>query len=276
MIPKDEESFELIQPKDASRVLRGRIRRPDGPARGTVLCLHGFKGFMHWGFFPELRRRLTEAGFVAVAFNHSGSGIGPDLQNFTEEEAFAHGSFSRELEDIALVREHLATLGLPMPVGLLGHSRGGGTGLIHAAERGDYAAVVTWAAISTVERFSGADLDAWRERGFLTIHNARTGQQLAMDVSCLQDVEANAERLDIRGACARLGSPMLLIHGGADEAVSLSESDALFAAFSTEPARLILPEAGHTFGARHPFDGTPSDLERVFEASLAHFAKHMG
>ena len=23
-----------------------------------VLILHGFKGFMHWGFFPELSRRL--------------------------------------------------------------------------------------------------------------------------------------------------------------------------------------------------------------------------
>ena len=39
---------------------------------------HGFKGFKDWGFFPHLADRLARAGLVAVSFNFSGSGVGPD------------------------------------------------------------------------------------------------------------------------------------------------------------------------------------------------------
>ena len=59
---------------------------------------------MHWGFFPELSRRIAEAGLVAVSLNVSGSGIGDDLENFTEDEAFAHNTYSKDLEDLEVVR----------------------------------------------------------------------------------------------------------------------------------------------------------------------------
>src|SRR5688500_243192 len=43
--------------------------------RPAVVVMHGFKGFKDWGMFPPLADRLAQAGFTAVSFNASGSGV---------------------------------------------------------------------------------------------------------------------------------------------------------------------------------------------------------
>src|SRR6202022_3075119 len=58
-------------------------------ARAPVLiCVHGFKGFKNWGFWPETARRLSDAGYCVVRFNFAHSGVGEDLQSFGEPELF--------------------------------------------------------------------------------------------------------------------------------------------------------------------------------------------
>jgi len=44
-------------------------------SRPAVVVVHGFKGFKDWGMFPRLAERLAQAGFSAVSFNMSGSGV---------------------------------------------------------------------------------------------------------------------------------------------------------------------------------------------------------
>jgi dienelactone hydrolase len=147
---------------EPDRVIRMRVEGPAGYLERAerlpyVLLLHGFKGFMHWGFFPELSRRVARAGLVAVSFNFSGSGVGERQEEFTEEEAFARNTYSRELEDVARVGRHVASGVLagvdPARGAIVGHSRGGGIALLHAAEVGDYRSLVTWSAIDEVDRF---------------------------------------------------------------------------------------------------------------------------
>jgi uncharacterized protein len=268
----------LVHPSDPARVVRVRVECPDAPSgpRPAVLVLHGFKGFMHWGFFPELSRRLAQAGYVAISLNASGSGIGEDLENFTEHEAFAHDTYSKELEDLELVRTFAAGLPAVDPgrLGMFGHSRGGGMALLHAARRGDYRAVVTWAAIGETDRIDEASKRAWREQGHLLVPNARTGQVHRIDLDLLEDQEANRATLDIVGACARLAAPTLVVHGSLDDAVPFAESERIAAAL---PActHLAIEGGGHTFGATHPFSGVTTELESAFEATLEHLAQHI-
>jgi len=262
---------------EPGRVIRVRVEGPEGYERGAplpyVLVVHGFKGFMHWGFFPEFSRRIARAGIVCVAFNGSGSGIGADLLNFTEEEAFARNTVTRELEDLDRVRALVRSGTLPgidtERGAIVGHSRGGGTALLHAAEHGDYRAVVTWAAIDRVDRMDEAAKASWRATGSLPVPNSRTGQVLRLDVCVLEDWERNRARFDIPAACARLAAPTLVIHGADDEAVPVAAAETLFTALpAAGRKRLILADTGHTFGGVHPLETVPEPLERVFEATL--------
>lgn len=277
------ETLETLTYEDEpGRVIRVRVEGPAGYETGSllphVLVVHGFKGFMHWGFFPELSRRIADAGMVCVSFNGSGSGIGADLLNFTEEEAFARNTVSRELEDVDRVRA-LARAGAlpgidPERAAMVGHSRGGGTALLHAAEHGDYRAVVTWSAIDSFDRVDAASKAGWRASGSLPVVNSRTGQVLRLDVCVLDDIERNREHFDIPAACRRLTARALVIHGTDDEAVPVSAAGRIFSALPEGTReRLVIEGTGHTFGAVHPLAGVPEPLERVFGATVGYLGE---
>ena len=233
-----------------------------GMARPVAVLVHGFKGFMDWGFFPHLSRRLAAAGFVAVSMNTSGSGVGDDPLVMDDDEAFFNDSYSRQLEDMARVREFAR--GLPgVDPGrevLMGHSRGGGMAVISASEQAP-AALVTWAAIGDADRFDDRMKARWRAEGFLEVPNARTGQVHRMGLAGLEDFERNSERFDIRAAAARLEAPFLAVHGledatvAYDAAVELSER-------APRGEALLIEGADHGFGATHPL-GAPGAIQTL-------------
>ena len=282
-MPLERTPFELTYPGEPGRVVRGRVVRPasaDGPLP-WVLVLHGFKGFMDWGFFPVLARRLAESGLATVLFNTSGSGIGPDLESFTEEEAFATATLSRQLEDTERVRAFVTgggVEGLDLDrAGLYGHSRGGGLGLIHAAECGAYRALATWSAIDDADRYGDAVKAAWRREGSLPIVNTRTGQVLRLDVEVLEDFERHRDRFDIPAACGRISAPTLALHGAEDESVPPTALERIGGALRN-PRTHLVPDAGHTFGAVHPLqdDPLPGPLTFALDETVAWLTRHLG
>ena len=246
----------------------------DSP-RPAVVVVHGFKGFKDWGLWPALAERLARAGLSAVTLNLSGSGV-DDSGEFVHPERFGHNTFSAELQDLRRVTDALAhgELGVapPSAVGLLGHSRGGGIAVLHAASDARIKALATWAAISTVERWPASQRAAWRSAGVNEVKNVRTGQVLPLYPDVLDDIERHASALDIEAAAARVAVPWLIVHGTDDEAVALAEGERLAAA--APGARFLAVEgAGHTFGAIHPWGGATPALERVEDTTLAFFAE---
>ena len=276
--------FTISHPDDPARVIRGRVDAPAGATGGEryphVVIVHGFKGFMDWGFFPELGSRLAAAGYAGVFFNTSGSGVGEDLESFTEIEAFEKSTYSKDLEDLERVRAEVragAFEGVdPDRAAILGHSRGGGEVLIHAAESGDLAGVITWAAIPSAARFDKETVKRWRETGVLEIANARTGQVFKIRLDGLRDYEANIERFDIPAAASRVEVPTLFVHGTGDEAVECESLDILGAARGEGATLLRLEGAGHTFGVKHPMNETHPDFEEVWSYTRAFLDEHLG
>ena len=272
--PIQRRAFELAYEDEPRRRIRGRAHLPEGGGeRPWVLVLHGFKGFMDWGFFPEVARRLVARNLAVVRFNFSGSGVGEDLERFTEHDAFFHNTPSREVEDLDRVRAWLGRGAVPWVdpsrAALLGHSLGGAVALIHAARRSDYRAVVGWASVAHFRRFPPEVEELWRRQGFVEIPNQRTQEVHRLGIDWLEDVERNLRALDVLGACRRLATPALFVHGSEDEAVPLAEGEALSTAFAPGLARLeVIPGASHTFGAVHPFAGTPPALERALRSSV--------
>jgi dienelactone hydrolase len=247
--------------------------------RPAVVLVHGFKGFKDWGLWPPFAERLARAGVSAVSLNLSGSGV-DDTGEFVFPERFGHNTFSAELQDLRRVADALTAgeLGVAAPtsLGLLGHSRGGGIAVLHTAADPRVRALVTWAAISTVERWAAPERAAWRAAGVQPVRNARTGQILPQYPDVLDDIERNADSLDIERAAARVAVPWLIVHGGDDEAVPLLEGERLAAA--APPARtrfLSVQGGGHTFGAAHPWRGTTPELDLVLNATLSFFAEEL-
>jgi dipeptidyl aminopeptidase/acylaminoacyl peptidase len=279
--------FVLDEHPDPLRVVRGKVVAPEGYAASDrahvwqhVFLLHGFKGFMDWGFFPHVARTLAERGLAVVCFNTSGSGVGEDPLVMSEVEAFAKNTSTREIEDLERVRRaaHEGRLGAtldPLRAGLLGHSRGGGVALLHAAHHGGWRALATWAAIDDIDRLDEATKRHWRAAGELVVPNHRTGQLHRLGLDILDEVERRDPRLDVLAAAARVQCPALVVHGTADEAVPFSAAEALMARLPR--ATLERVEAGgHSFGATHPLrPPLHPHLERTLDVTVQHFVRHL-
>ncbi len=247
--------------------------------RPAVLVLHGFKGFKDWGMFPPLAERLARAGFTAVSFNLSGSGV-DDAGDFSFPGHFARATFSGDLGDVGSVVAAVADgqLGVPpaTSIGLVGHSRGGGLGVLAAGADPRIDALVTWAAISHVHRFPPEEVAAWRRRGRIDIHNARTGQVLPIHTDLLDDVELHGDTtLHIAKSASRRSAPWLIVHGDDDATVPVAEAHALHAASAPPAELLVLPGTGHTFDAVHPWQGPTPGFAAAADATVHWFGRHL-
>jgi dipeptidyl aminopeptidase/acylaminoacyl peptidase len=159
----------------------------------------------------------------------------------------------------------------------MGHSRGGGVAILQAARDPGIAALVTWATIALVDRWSAGTKADWRARGRLDVVNSRTQEVLPLYLDVLEEVERQkVDRLDLEIAARDVKAPWLLLHGEEDENVPCGESERLYAANGLATSELkIVTGAGHTFGAKHPLQGIPEALERVMEQTLTWFGTHL-
>jgi len=248
--------------------------------RPAVLIIHGFKGFKDWGMFPPLAEQLARAGFTAVSFNLSGSGA-DDAGDFSLLERFAQATYRDDLQDIdhmlRAVSEGELEFPPPTSVGVVGHSRGGGAAVLMGSDtRID--ALVTWAGIGTIHRWSDDDMRLWKERGVLQIINARTGQVMPLHDDLRREIETESDGvLDIQRAAARVEGPWLIIHGDQDEAVPIDEAQRLATAHrqGTHSELIVIEGAGHTFGAAHPFAGVTPHLQEAMDQTIGWFSRHL-
>jgi dienelactone hydrolase len=270
-------------------LLHGLVDLPDAPGeRPTVVICHGFKGFMEVGFFPSLAALLAERGFVAVRVNLSGTGMQPGDELVTDPDAFRDDTYSRELAELRAVLDATAGGGSIAiapgrvdrnRIGLLGHSRGGGISLLAATSppwRDRLRALVTWASIADVDRFTPEQKEEWRRLGEHPVANSRTGQQLAMGLGMLADIEERRAELDLLAAAAARRAPWLIVHGAEDDSVPVTEAHRLAEhAGDSRTELLVIPGGNHTFGARHPFAGPTPQLIQALNATQRWFREYL-
>ena len=264
--------------------IHGDVRYPeqsDEPLPVVVFC-HGFKGFKDWGPFPQWGRHLARRGFASVLFNFSYNGVAPDAPTaFTELDKFAQNTYTRELDDLDAVLSAAADNALPGAdldagrIGLMGHSRGGGTSILQAERDDRVQALVTWSAVSGfVERFTDEQVEDWEEKGYTTVVNSRTGQEMRLNRVLYEDALAHRDELDILDAASNIAVPWLIVHARDDESVPFDEAEAL--ADAARNAELVKAQGGHTFGGAHPHDGEPPEsLIEVWDRTRHFFRAHL-
>ena len=247
----------------------------------AIIISHGFKGFKDWGFFPFTANYFAKQGFFVITFNYSHNGIGIINNEFTELEKFADNTFSLEIEElsdiISAYQSGFFGKSINSKIGLLGHSRGGAISLLTAQKVKTISSVVTWASVSTLDRYSERQKDAWRKKGYFSVLNTRTNQEMKLNVSLLEDLEKNKETLSIRNAVTNLKIPLLINHGTEDLAVRTEEAEELYSFSDKSITELNLIEnTGHTFGCVHPFDGSNDKFDSLLEKTNAFFKSTLG
>jgi pimeloyl-ACP methyl ester carboxylesterase len=251
----------------------------------VVIC-HGFKAFKDWGFYPYLAESISAAGLAVIRFNFSHNGVEDDPETFTRLDLFARNTFGKEIEDLTAVLEAIGAQNLPYAdrldphrIFLLGHSRGAVSVILVAASQKagtcpTIRALATWAGISTGERWTEEEKQVWHAAGKIEVMNTRTGQAMPLDVMILEDLEVHAKQYDLQAAVQSLRIPYLVVHGDEDETVPLVEGTFLHDNTPRGLRKLqIIPGAGHTFGAVHPFAGTNETLDEAIRVTIDWF-KH--
>ncbi|MGZ3765403.1 MAG: alpha/beta hydrolase family protein [Mucilaginibacter sp.] len=247
------------------------------PKAPLVIFAHGFKGFKDWGAHNLVAQLFAENGFRYLKFNFSHNGTLPDKPiDFADLIAFSENTFSIELDDLKAVID-FACNGSALPsvdhVNLIGHSMGGGISIVKTAEDKRINKLVTMASISNFHNLWPKEAEEqWKIQGLMYVHNARTGQQMPLKSTLLDDLDAHPARLNIIEKAAVLQQPWLIIHGDADTSVPVSHANELKAA-QPNAELLIIPQADHTFGASHPYgkDTLPEPLREFCTSAIEFF-----
>ena len=237
--------------------IHGELTLPHHP-RSLVIVVHGFKGFMDWGFFPWLAESLCGHELAVCRFNMSRSGIGDNPETFERLDLFAEDTYSAQISDLHKVMRYCQQR-VDAPAFLVGHSRGGGVALLAAEGIENLSGIVTWSAISHTDRWDDATKSMWRRIGYLEVENTRTKQMMRMSPRMLDDIEANRERLDILKCVTQIEQPILVVHGARDESVPVAESAEIESA-AQSASRVVIAKASHTYNAIHPLINVPFEL----------------
>lgn len=118
----------------------------------------------------------------------------------------------------------------------------------------------------------------WEEKGYTEIENSRTGQTMKIDKVVYEDARDNAEDILAIHRVKDLRIPTLFIHGREDETVPPTDSEQLHIACSAKEKELrMVANAGHTYGAAHPFDSMdfPKPLSEALEWTEGWFVQYL-
>jgi len=237
-----------------------------------ILFVHGFKGFKDWGAHNLVARHFASNGYRYIKFNLSHSGVPvDDPKDVTDLETFASNTISKELFDLNAVLDFIEkAYGTETKVNLIGHSRGGGLSIIEAANDLRIAKLITWSAIADFSSLWKKEQEAeWKKNGKIFVTNARTKEQMPLNVTLLQDFEENAAALNILEAAKRINIPWLIVQGDDDVNVPFETAQQL--ADANPASRLVKIEgANHVYGASQPYSGEslPPHLFKVCEKVL--------
>ena len=252
---------QILKRENKKPVLYDIYHPGDEKTAPLVIFCHGYKGFKDWGAWHLVARAFALNGFCFVKFNfsHNGGTMEQPI-DFPDLEAFGQNNYSKELEDLKDITDHIqntyTNLAHSQNITVIGHSRGGGIVTLYGAEDTRITHIVSWAGVSDFKkRFPDGDLfDTWREKGVSYIINARTQQQMPHYFQFWEDFAANETRLTISRAAAELiHKNHLIVHGTADTSVTFDEAENLHR-WNPKSELYILEGADHVFGARHPWD----------------------
>jgi pimeloyl-ACP methyl ester carboxylesterase len=221
----------------------------------TVILCHGMMSSKEGTKQKAFAHAFEESGLSVLRFDFSFCG--------ESEGKFEEITFTQEVDDLRSAVRWVREKGA-RSIGLLGSSMGGAVAILYASEDPEVAALVTLAAVATPARLADRMDDLkrktreWKEQGYVLGAEGEPGERFAED----------ARRQDVLGAARGLSAPLLVLHGSADEVVSVEDAHAIHASAGGGKTLKILPGVDHRFTQ-------PGALEEALDLARAWFQKHL-
>ncbi len=206
---------------------------------GAVLC-HSFTGYKEIPHLEAAADALTDRGIVTLRFDFTDC-VG------ASEGACEDMTLSNQVQDLRDALDWFESRGDvdPNRIGVGGHSLGGMTSILVAADDDRVGALVPVAAprsSETEQLFQGREIDRWRRMGHIHFPTVKRGE-VTIGWQFYEDLQ-QYDALDVVGDVT---APVRFVHGDADEIVPVSDSEALYEAANTPKDLQIVEGADHLF-----------------------------
>ena len=262
-------------------VLHGDLHYAGHTSCPILLIIHGFRGSKNWGFFPTIAEEFAQNGSIVLTWNMSLNGYSKNSQYIDQPDNFARNTITQEMVDTQSIIDSILQDDRIISgdirshwngdIHVLGHSRGGGIGILISAENPSIKKLALWNTISRFGRFTERQKKLWSETGTFPIDETEDGIIIAMNYTYISDLEFHGDEYSPLRAITEVSADILIVHAEQDMTVPIREAHALQEKSHSAHMHSI-PQAGHIFGCTHPFTEMTSSLRDAIDTTTAFFS----
>ena len=218
--------------------IAGTLHLPKRPDGCGVVFGHCFTCSRNTRIIREICNELAARDVLALRFDFSGNG--------QSEGEFSASNYSKQITEMQTAAEVIAEKGARR-IGLAGHSMGAVIAVLTAARTGTVKAVCALAGrlsgLKATHFFSKKQLKELEDTGRVSFNSRGRSLQLSTEFF------ADAKQYDLPETVKSLQTPLMVIHGDADEIIPVQDAY-LAKTLNPEYTELVvIPGADHMFSA---------------------------
>ena len=218
--------------------LAGTLHLPDRPAGCGVVFGHCFTCSRNTRIIREICNELVAEDILALRFDFSGNG--------QSEGEFSASDYSKQIAEMQTAADVIAEKGARW-IGLAGHSMGAVIAVLTAARTRTVKAVCALAGrlsgLKATHFFSKKQLKELEDTGRVSFNSRGRSLQLSTEFF------ADAKQYDLPETVKSLQTPLMVIHGDADEIIPVQDAY-LAKTLNPEYTELVVIQgADHMFSA---------------------------
>ncbi len=267
-------SFDFPHGKIEGIYLKAKV-----PGAALVIITNGQNGFYNYGMFPYIQEKLCARGISSYSYNFSHGGIVGDADYFSELDLYEKNCMRLETEDLCEIVRTIKNSDIDFSektkLIFFTHSLGSIPTIFASkkllSEGYKIDGIILVSPVKTLDRWPKDIIREWEKTGVRLIKNNRTKQELPQGKELLEEAKKANGEWNLKAALKEVDSDFLIIHGDADEAVSMKDAYSIndwLGDYGLKKELKIIPNAGHTFGTKHPFAGTSKELEQLIKETI--------
>ncbi|MBI4148158.1 alpha/beta fold hydrolase [Candidatus Woesearchaeota archaeon] len=231
------ENIELVN--SAGLTIRGTLWMPKPGKHPTVVIFHGLTGGYTLAWYQHIIKAFTHADFIVAGFD------------FTNGTATSDGNIKdltldQEVEDAKIIIDFLKKHPSVGPIGVFGHSLGGVVGCIISAQDSTIASLVlsatVWDPAKELPPLFNTTPQIWERTGAIPFP-----QEWSVPAKLKFQFYRSLTTYNALATAKNIKQPTLVLHGDADDVVSVENAKNYYDALPARKKLLIIPRGKHSY-----------------------------